>query len=240
MSATNKTTYYELPIFIGTDVPSWLGDWNNTMNALDTAINGVKNSADNALSVANTAEGKSDGNTESIEALNTEVQTLKAAVQNYDAILNFSPVALVTNPNNVASAGNYMVQNTNKTLNRLYVSLTMSALSNPTTFNYTTESSGTSTWYDLFTVEDNCFNLQQSSLPNYEKCLTCGPLFEFSADGTGKYEGAPYLRTWYDGATTHFGICTNRGVTGIQNDTFGGNFTVFLSGNVYNPDDTEI
>ena len=41
MSATNQTTYYDLPLFIGTDVPSWLGDWNNTMNAIDIASYGV-------------------------------------------------------------------------------------------------------------------------------------------------------------------------------------------------------
>ena len=58
MSATNKTSYYELPVFIGTDVPSWLGDWNNAMNAIDGAINGVKTSADNAKNVADAAEGK--------------------------------------------------------------------------------------------------------------------------------------------------------------------------------------
>lgn len=40
MSATNQTTNYELPLFIGTDKPSWLGDFNGAMNAIDTAIKG--------------------------------------------------------------------------------------------------------------------------------------------------------------------------------------------------------
>lgn len=40
MSATNKTSNYELPLFIGTDKPSWLGDFNGAMNAIDTAIKG--------------------------------------------------------------------------------------------------------------------------------------------------------------------------------------------------------
>lgn len=40
MSATNQTTNYDLPLFIGTDKPSWLGDFNGAMNAIDTAIKG--------------------------------------------------------------------------------------------------------------------------------------------------------------------------------------------------------
>lgn len=38
MSATNSTPNYHFPIFIGSDVPSWLVDWNNAMSNLDTAI----------------------------------------------------------------------------------------------------------------------------------------------------------------------------------------------------------
>lgn len=31
MSATNTTTNYKLPIFMGTDIPSWLTDFNGAM-----------------------------------------------------------------------------------------------------------------------------------------------------------------------------------------------------------------
>ena len=48
MSATNKTTNYNLPIFVGSDIPSWLTDWNSAMQLLDTAIG-------NVLTVANKA-----------------------------------------------------------------------------------------------------------------------------------------------------------------------------------------
>lgn len=64
MSATNKTTNYSLPIFVGSDVPSWLVDWNNAMQLIDTAIGNVltlanTNSADIALDEASIAELKS-------------------------------------------------------------------------------------------------------------------------------------------------------------------------------------
>lgn len=38
MSSTNKTTNYNLPIFVDDDTPTWLGDWNDAMNKIDEAI----------------------------------------------------------------------------------------------------------------------------------------------------------------------------------------------------------
>ena len=35
MSSTNKTTNYELPQFISTDKPTWLGDFNGSMQTID-------------------------------------------------------------------------------------------------------------------------------------------------------------------------------------------------------------
>lgn len=62
MSATNQTSNYDLPLFIGTDKPSWLGDFNGAMNAIDTAIKGRADDIDSLTTrmtatetVANTA-----------------------------------------------------------------------------------------------------------------------------------------------------------------------------------------
>ena len=53
MSATNLTTYYRFPIFVGSDKPAWLVDWNGAMTALDTAIHEAKAEADaNATDIA--------------------------------------------------------------------------------------------------------------------------------------------------------------------------------------------
>lgn len=53
MAHTNKTTNYELPQFIATDKPTWLGDVNGAMLAIDTAIAGVD-------TTATAADGKAD------------------------------------------------------------------------------------------------------------------------------------------------------------------------------------
>ena len=52
MSSTNKTTNYELSQFIGTDKPTYLGDYNGDMLKIDTQM---KANADNIASVGSTA-----------------------------------------------------------------------------------------------------------------------------------------------------------------------------------------
>ena len=49
MSATNATTNYSLPLFIGTDKPAWLVDWNSAMTAIDAAIKGVDTDVQGAI-----------------------------------------------------------------------------------------------------------------------------------------------------------------------------------------------
>lgn len=236
MSATNKTTYLELPIFIGTDTPSWLGDWNNTMNTIDTAVNGANNAASDAQSTANSAVSKSDGNTETIKAMNTELETIKEAVQNYDAILDFKEVNSAYAVNNLA-AGNHnfmLLQNPNKTLNviKMYTSF-LSPLNNPTKYTYTFKSGSTVDFYDLFTIEDNCFNLNQGSQPNGNICLWIGHATSWLPGENPSIFGRS-IEAWFDGATTHIGF-RNDGNISMPSRYVLLNATVFLSGSVYEP-----
>ena len=68
MSATNQTTHYELPVFIATDKPAWLVDWNGSMNAIDAAIYAAKAAAD-------TAQAAADANASNITTLSGTVTT---------------------------------------------------------------------------------------------------------------------------------------------------------------------
>lgn len=80
MSATNSTTNYQLPQFIQTDKPSWLGDFNGAMRDIDTQM---KTNADGvAANAANiTTLGSSvSTNTSDISTLNTNVSTLSSTV----------------------------------------------------------------------------------------------------------------------------------------------------------------
>lgn len=238
MSATNKTTYLDLPQFIGTDVPSWLGDFNGAMEKIDTGYNNVDIKAGQAASTANSASSKADINTQSITSINAELKTLKQAVQNYDNILNFKSVTCVPSPNNLSNNSSMlMTQNTNKTLASLKFNATMPyPLSHPTKYVFTwSAGNGTTTFYDLFTIEDNCFNLNQTSLPRSSECLTVG-VMTYRNDST-KFISRLYVRAWYDGATTHIGaIFSNEPSSSL---TLWMSSSVFLSGSVISPPDPE-
>lgn len=238
MSATNKTTYLDLPQFIGTDVPSWLGDFNGAMEKIDTGYNNVDIKAKQAASTANSASSKADTNTQSITSINAELKTLKNAVQNYDNILNFKMVTCVTSPNNLKSNSSMiMTQNTNKTLASLKFNATMLyPLSNPSKYVFTwAGGGGTTTFYDLFTIEDNCFNLNQTALPRSTECLTIGVMT--TRNDSTRAIARLYVRAWYDGATTHVGaIFSNEPTSSV---TMWMDGTVFLSGNVISPPDPD-
>lgn len=60
MASTNKTTHYDLPQWIGTDKPTFLGDLNSAMNKIDEAIYNGTNDGSEALTKANSALSKAD------------------------------------------------------------------------------------------------------------------------------------------------------------------------------------
>lgn len=73
MSHTNSTANYNLPQFVGTDKPAWLGDINPAMSAIDTAI---KNASDSATS----ADGKATSAQSDVTSLGGTVTTLQNTV----------------------------------------------------------------------------------------------------------------------------------------------------------------
>lgn len=238
MSATNKTTYLDLPQFIGTDVPSWLGDFNGSMKKIDTGYNNVDIKAEQAASTANSASSKADINTQSINSINAELKTLKNAVQNYDNILNFKMITCVPSPNNLKDDSSMiMAQNTNKTLASFKFNATMKyPLSNPSKYVFTwSASGGTTTFYDLFTIEDNCFNLNQTALPRSEECLTVGVMT--NRNDSTRAISRLYVRAWYDGATTHIGAIFSQEPKASLTMWLDG--SAFLSGSVIAPPDPE-
>lgn len=78
MSATNQTTNLHLPLFVGSDKPAWLVDFNGAMNSIDTAV-GTNTTDISGLDAQVTAMGGTvetlnttvTGHTASIIALNT-------------------------------------------------------------------------------------------------------------------------------------------------------------------------
>lgn len=80
MSATNKTTHYELPVFVGGDMPGWLTDFNGAMNAIDAGIYEAKSAGDGAQSSADTANANITTLSGTVDGIGGRVTTLEGTV----------------------------------------------------------------------------------------------------------------------------------------------------------------
>lgn len=123
MSSTNKTTNYELSQYIGTDKPTYLGDYNSDMLKIDTQmkvnataistlnsnLETVSATATSALSKANTADGKAD------TAGATATSALSKALQN-EANLNKFNLSTIQNLSLTSPVGGTFQQYQNSPL----------------------------------------------------------------------------------------------------------------------------
>lgn len=91
MSASQKTTNYELPVYAPTDVTSWLTDFNGAMNKIDAQMKlneddatDAMSKAANAVSTANAASTTATQAKNLAEQLQAELDALKAKVLVYE------------------------------------------------------------------------------------------------------------------------------------------------------------
>lgn len=100
MSHTNSTENYNLPQFLGTDKPAWLGDINPAMSAIDTAI---KTASDNAT----TASTGTTANTTAIGTLANLTTTAKSdlvsAINEVDSDLATTSTQVGTNTGDISA-----------------------------------------------------------------------------------------------------------------------------------------
>lgn len=76
MAYTNKTKNYELPIYIATDKPKYLTDFNSAMEKIDTSIKGV---ADNVTTASTNASSALEKATNAESSAQTANQTASSA-----------------------------------------------------------------------------------------------------------------------------------------------------------------
>lgn len=151
MSSTNKTPNYQLPQFINTDVPSWLGDFNDAMSKIDTQMKSndtkatsastnaenANSSATQALETANqantTANGANTNATNALSAANNANENANTAKQNAATALQTANLA-----SGNASSALSMAQNANTNANKALNGLDKFNLKNSMLFNSST------------------------------------------------------------------------------------------------------
>lgn len=105
MSATNRTDNYGFPIFIGTDIPSWLIDWNNAMTQLDTAIAAAKSVADTAQTNIGLSNQEIIGLQNVAEAMNETILELTGVVNGHGTSIDGINTVIAGNVRDIATIG---------------------------------------------------------------------------------------------------------------------------------------
>lgn len=88
MSATNATTNYSLPLFIGTDKPAWLVDWNGAMSAIDAAIKGVDTEVQGAITDVSGLSTTVAAHTSSIATISGQITVITGNVNSNTGAIN--------------------------------------------------------------------------------------------------------------------------------------------------------
>ena len=109
-NATHTTPNYGLPLFIATDKPAWLIDWNNTMSELDTKLKEIADAGDNTH-ILDILGDDNQGLIHDVETLASSLSALTSRVGDCESDIE-TIQGQITN-----------IQNDLTTQNQLYVSL---------------------------------------------------------------------------------------------------------------------
>lgn len=103
MSSTNKTTNYKLSQYIGTDKPTYLGDYNSDMSKIDTQLKANADSASNAASAAGAAQAVASDASKNVQKLNDSVTANSAEIASLKT-KNTQQDSSIQNVSNTASS----------------------------------------------------------------------------------------------------------------------------------------
>lgn len=102
MSFTNHTPNYNLPQYVGTDKPTFLGDFNNAMTTIDTQMHNNAQNAGEGIAALQQAQAALSQTQETL----TEVQTEVANVSGIAANVNANVQQALSAANDATTAAN--------------------------------------------------------------------------------------------------------------------------------------
>lgn len=111
MSSTNKTKNYTLSQYIGTDKPTYLGDYNADMLKIDTQMKANADSASNATSAAGAAQAVADKASKDVQSLNDSVTAIGVDIASLKTKNTQQDVSIQNVTNTASSANNKANQN---------------------------------------------------------------------------------------------------------------------------------
>lgn len=123
MPSTNKTNPYELSQFIGSDIPSWLSDYNSDMLKINNAIQEAKISADDAMSSAGSASSDITALSQAVSGLSESLNTTNQNVTKNTSDIS-SIISSVSNINQNIDSLNGKVNSNSESIGNLTTQVT--------------------------------------------------------------------------------------------------------------------
>ena len=163
-ASTNQTTHYELSQYVGSDKPTYLGDYNGDMSKIDTGIYEAKNEADtNATNIGTLTNLTTDAKSSLVSAINEvdshadsnagDIGTLNTAVASNTAHIGTMANLETTEKTNLVGAINEVETNIEKfnltSFNTLTVKSTQN-IANVSIFNVTLATNSDNSIYKLY------------------------------------------------------------------------------------------
>lgn len=142
-SHTNETENYDLPQFIGTDKPTWLGDFNTAMASIDTAMGANASNITSLGSRVTSAEGTASQASSDVAGLTSTVNTLSGNVTTVTNTAN-NAQSTATSALNTANTADGKADTNASAISGLDTRLD-TAEANIANFNLTTYASGSVT-----------------------------------------------------------------------------------------------
>ena len=115
-ASTNKTANYELPQFVGTDKPTWLGDFNSAMADIDAGMH--ENASDISAMASDVATATSTASqaSQNVASLTSTVSTLSSDVSSATTTAN-NASSTASSALNTANSANTLAGTANTTAN---------------------------------------------------------------------------------------------------------------------------
>ena len=227
-ASTNKTTNYELPQFIGTDKPSWLGDINSAMSTIDEGMHDNATAIDGIESTVQTASATATQASQDVETLTETVTTQGGSITSIDGRVttlegdNATNKANITNvtgrvssleADNVVNKQNITANSNELNAFKSYLTLTDNrTLSNPTI----TQGGGS--------ISSNNIRVALNSSG------TAGKIYgTLNITGQTNWPRVKFTNTGIKGVTSEFTISTAGISTGLTPQSYAGSVAIVVS-----------
>lgn len=205
MASTNKTTGFSLSQFIGTDKPSWLGDYNGDMLKIDTGMLDIKATAEQGNSTATSAASAAAAAQQTANSALTKANQNETEIEGIKDSINYSNLSVTLNEN-VEKGENTGVQ--------VIYSKLLTVLKIGVTINFPATNKtvvGSTLRIPFASITGNIFSIPVSNISETSSQFFMGSAMFGWEIGSAYKASFTVVKCYYDGANTVFYLESGEG-----------------------------